>query len=333
MQTRIVATAPVNCVSHTADQVIENLYVRRQGRTNIVIQDCKGNVTVSNVVSVGSKPPDPDADQFGGQGLYADTIGGTLTIEDSYIGYSGIMMPDEPPSGYYTPTMYRHDVYVNDAVGGLIVQRCILGPAANGGVQSRVLKGPSLITGNLILDCGTAILAIEGGATVTGNVIYLSHRYFDGSDGAGGSAVKTYWPMLADKNVIIAGPNQGTFPGFPNHPNARDFPAAMIDVGGFWKHADPAWAPIPGYTLAELEAAANGQPGGRCPPEYLAGSGNVAPATGWPGAKISGPTKMPGWASAPRVVQFDFAPALAAIEAGGSVAAGMAAIKAGLGVI
>lgn len=317
MQTRIVATAPVNCVTHTADQVIENLYVRRQGRTNIVIQDCKGNVTVSNVVSVGSKPADPDTDQFGGQGVYAQNVGGILTIEDSYIGYSGIAMPDEPASAYYTPTEFRHDVYVNDSVGGLIVQRCILGPAANAGAQSRVLKGPSLITANMILDTGTAILAIEGGATVTGNVIYLSHRYFDGSNAAGGSAIKTYWPMLAENNIIIAGPNQMAFPGYPNHPAARDFPAAMVDVGGAWQHTDPSWTPPPQYPNIA---------------EYLSGSGNISPASGWPGAKIAGPTKMPGWATAPRIVNFNFVPILAEIEAGGSVAAGMAAIKAGLGV-
>jgi hypothetical protein len=225
-----------------------------------------------------------------------------------------MMMPIEAPSAYYTPTEFRHDIYINNSVGKLIVQNCILGPAANAGIQSRVLNGPSIISGNIFLDLGTALLLIEGGATVTGNIIYDSHLYFDGSNGAGGSAIKSYWPVLCQDNIIVAASTQSTFPAFPNHPTARMFPAAMIDLGGAWQHTNPSWTQPPGYPNI---------------PQYMSGAGNQFPAS-WSGSQN---VELPGWALAPRQVDFDYVPVLAAIEAGGSVAAGITALKAGLRLV
>lgn len=302
---RTVNKAPIISVGHTADQTIKDQYVKGFAQ-NIVCQNYAGGLLVDNVVSVDSY----DASQFQGQGIYLENIAGNVVIQNSYFGFNG--RPRVNP--IMTPTLYKHCIYANDNIGSLVVQNCILSNAANAGVQSRALKG-TVITGNVILDCGTAVLAIQGGATVTGNLIYGGQFYFDGANPTGNSALRTYWQMLCRDNLVLSRPGQAAAPAWPNHPTLKGpYPQGGLNVGGQWVHEDPVWTPPAGYPDV---------------PEYLSGSNNRI-SSDWPGGLTTGPTLMPGWSECAPGVAFDYTSILAAVEAGGSVIDAIGKLRAAL---
>ncbi len=286
------------------DQVISNAYVQNW-QQNIIAQQYKGSLLVDNVVSVDSYSPA----QYEGSGIYLDTIAGTVTIQNSYFGFNG--RPRSIPG--YTPTQYRHCVYANNAIGALTITGCIFAQSANAGVQSRTLAG-AVISGCVFLDCGTAILAIEGGVTLENNVIYGGQYLFDGNGWTSNTAIRTYWPLVANNNYIITRPNQIASPAIGPHVGALSSPQGGVNAGGVWVHTNPGWTPPP-----------------TPPPEYLSGSGNFL-AQDWPGGLFKGTTQGAGFTVIAGSVSFDYSQILSAVEAGGAVADAITAIRSALGL-
>jgi hypothetical protein len=302
---RAIATEAIWSVNHTADQVIENVYVKGMG-TNVTCQKHKGDLTIRNVVSVDSWR----ADQFGGQGVYIDDVAGDVLIEDCLFAYNG---RPRPPMPAQIPTPFRHGVYVNSNVGKLTVKGCIFAQSASAGLQSRSLKG-STVTGCVFLDAAIAILLIEGGATVTGNLIYGGQYAYDGFGLTENMGLRSYWPALLQNNYFVTRPGQSLAPAIASHPEARAFPQGGVCMGGEWVHNDPPWTPPP-----------------TSPDEFLLpGSAANWISQDWPGFIFAGKTRFTAFSLLSGPIAFDYRPVIAAIEAGGDVATGIAACRAAL---
>lgn len=296
--------AGINSFDHAASQVIANSYVQNF-QQNIIAQQYKGNLLVDNVVSVDSYSASP----FDGSGIYLDTIAGTVTIQNSYFGFNG--RPRSQPG--FTPTQYRHCVYANNSIGSLTITGCIFAQAANAGVQSRTLAGAT-IRGCVFLDCATALLLIQGGCVFENNLIYGGQYMWDGSGWTALTAIRAYWPLVANNNVIITRPNQVAGPTLGNHVGAATYPQGSVNCGGVWVHTDPSWTPPTNP-----------------PAEYLSGTGNFL-SQDWPGGLFKGTTQGAGFTVIAGSVSFDYSQILSAVEAGGSVADAITAIRTGLGV-
>ncbi len=305
---RTVATEAIWSVNHVADQVLRDLYIKGQG-TNITCQSYKGRLLIDNVVSVDAWR----SDQFGGQGLFCDQIAGEVTIQNSMFAFSGRPRPPAPPGTPQTPTPYKHDQYLNASIGRLTVAGCILAQAANAGVQTRCMKG-SLLQGNVFLDCATAVLAIEGGATLEDNIIFGGQFYYDGHGLTANTGLRSFWPAILKNNYFITRPGQGTPPLMPIHPGVRAFPQGAINMGGWWVHEDPPFTP-PDPAPTEF---------------ILPGSAGNYVSKDWPGGLFAGPTTGVSFSELPGPRSFDYLPIIAEIEKGMDVAQGIAAIRAAL---
>lgn len=302
-------------VNHTANQVVRDIYVKGQTR-NIVCQAFAGDLLIDNVVSVDSL----GEGQFDGQGIYLDDIRGTTTIQNSYLGYNGrSRLP-----GAFSPTQYQHHIYFNNSggkAGRLIVRYNLLAKSGGPAIEDRALAG-SEVYGNVILDCGVAIEAIMGGADVHDNLIYGGEFFWDGHGWTGNTAIKSYWPILCRNNIVLTRPHQGDVPKSTAHPTTKAWPQYGINLGGGWSHQDPPWTPPPLYPAV---------------PQYMSGSGNLI-SPSWPGGVWyssgngeKGPgAKLQGWALTEDGPDYDCTPALAKVEAGGSVAEAIATIRAAI---
>lgn len=307
------ASAPFAVLNRTGDVSIRNLIVRgnAQGQ-NIVVQSINGGVTIDNVVSLDAWGDG----QFSGQGIYVGAIAGDVTISNSYFGYNG--RPRAPPvaNGPQTPTPYRHDIYADATIGHLTVTGCILSQAGNAGIQTRTLAG-STVTNCIFLDCATALLLIEGKATVSNCIVWGGQYQYDGSGETSNTAIRAYWPFVVTNSYILTRAGQATAAVMANHPTAKAFPQGAVNVGGVWVHQDPPFTPPAGWPNIA---------------EYVSGSGNVVNSD-WPGGVWIGPTKGPGFSTLKGPGPgLNYAPILAKVEAGGSVADAIASIRLALGV-
>lgn len=292
----------VYSVNHTAAQVVRDAYIKSCPR-NIVCQNFKGNLLLDNVVSVDALGPA----QFDCQGAYFDEIEGVTTIQNCYFGYNG--RSRLAPGA--TPTQYYHHIYFNSSAGKagpLRVLGCILAKSGADAIETRTLRG-SEVAGNVFLDCGVALQCVMGGANVHDNLIYGGEYFWDGGGWTGNTALRGYWQLVCNNNIILSRPGQGAPPASAAHPARAVWPQYGINLGGEWKHSNPAWTPPPGYPAVAT---------------YMSGSGNLI-SPGWPApAQFPGALwyssgtaekqKMSGWAVGRDGPAYDYAPLLQQIE-------------------